>query len=279
LVVRRVGSDKRTSSATSLTVRSKATERRTSSATTLVVRQLTTTTNTSASGNTFVVRTNIPQAEKTPEKTNTVIPTLNGGGSNATTGVVDNQAVINVSVYADKALESTAREAIDAWVKALADKNVQMNVTLSTDKAVLEKGVTMAFLNADNETTRLTLAADSVGVANDKMYEMSKLGGLAMTTSRLTLVNADADDKYNADGSIRSGEALKRTKYIIQLNTQALSPEQRTGVLKHEMGHLFGLGHDDSDSLMTTFLDDPDYTGEISEYDKTVAAAYVLSSL
>lgn len=279
LVVRRVGSDKRTSSATSLTVRSKATERRTSSATTLVVRQLTTTTNTSASGNTFVVRTNIPQAEKTPEKTNTVIPTLNGGGLNATTGVVNNQAVINVSVYADKALESTAREAIDSWVKALADKNVQMNVTLSTDKAVLDKGVTMAFLNADNETTRLTLAADSVGVANDKMYEMSKLGGLAMTTSRLTLVNADADDKYNADGSIRSGEALKRTKYIIQLNTQALSPEQRTGVLKHEMGHLFGLGHDDSDSLMTTFLDDPDYTGEISEYDKTVAAAYVLSSL
>lgn len=278
LVVRSLSSDKRTSSANSLTVRTKSNDNRTSSANTLVVRVLATVQPTE-NGSKVVATTHIPQVEKTETGAKSVVPTLNGGGTNATTNIVDNKAVVNVSVYADKELYETAQEAINDWVRALADKNVQMNVSLTTDKEALKKGVTMAFLNADNETTRLTLAADSVGVSNDKMYEMAKLGGLSMTTSRLKLVQADADDKYNADGSITSGEALKNTKYIVQLNTQALKPEQRAGVLKHEMGHLFGLVHDDSDSLMTTFLDDPDYTGEISEYDKTVAAAYVLSSL
>ena len=256
---------------------------RTSSGNTLVVREITRNERTS-SGNTLVVRTLIPQSVENKEtKTSTpVVPVINGtdtNGANATADVTKKGVEVNVSVYADPAVATVADKALTAWKQALAGKNVTLNATITSDKDALNKGVTMAFLDADNTTTKLSNAQDSVGTDDDSQFEMKDLAGLSMTTSHLKLVDADANDKYNRDGSIKSGDVLKNSKYIIQLNTETIPTDKQSGVLAHEIGHLFGLVHDDGDTLMTTFYDDSDFTGEISNYDATVAAAYVLSSL
>ena len=273
----------RTSSGNSLVVRPVSHNERTSSGDSLVVREITRNERTS-SGNTLVVRTLIPQSVENKEtKTSTpVVPVINGtdtNGANATADVTKKGVEVNVSVYADPAVATVADKALTEWKQALAGKNVTLNATITSDKDALNKGVTMAFLDADNTTTKLSNAQDSVGTDDDSQFEMKDLAGLSMTTSHLKLVDADANDKYNRDGSIKSGDVLKNSKYIIQLNTEAIPKDKQTGVLAHEIGHLFGLVHDDGDTLMTTFYDDSDFTGEISNYDATVAAAYVLSSL
>ena len=283
LVVRPVSRNERTSSGNSFVVRPVSRNERTSSGNSLVVREITRNERTS-SGNTLVVRTVIPQAVENKEtKVSTpVVPAINGAdtnGANATAEVTKKGVEVNVSVYADSAVSDVAEKAIINWKQALAGKNVTLNVNITSDKEALNKGVTMAFLDADNTTTKLSNAQDSVGTDDDSQFEMKDLAGLSMTTSHLKLVDADANDKYNRDGSIKSGDVLKNSKYIIQLNTEAIPKDKQTGVLAHEIGHLFGLVHDDGDTLMTTFYDDSDFTGEISNYDATVAAAYVLSSL
>ena len=283
LVVRPVSRNERTSSGNSLVVRPVSRNERTSSGNSLVVREITRNERTS-SGNTLVVRTLIPQSVENKEtKTSTpVVPVINGtdtNGANATADVTKKGVEVNVSVYADPAVATVADKALTAWKQALAGKNVTLNATITSDKDALNKGVTMAFLDADNTTTKLSNAQDSVGTDDDSQFEMKDLAGLSMTTSHLKLVDADANDKYNRDGSIKSGDVLKNSKYIIQLNTETIPTDKQSGVLAHEIGHLFGLVHDDGDTLMTTFYDDSDFTGEISNYDATVAAAYVLSSL
>ena len=283
LVVRPVSRNERTSSGNSLVVRPVSRNERTSSGNSLVVREITRNERTS-SGNTLVVRTVIPQAVENKEtKVSTpVAPVINGAdtnGSNASAAVTKQGVAVNVSIYADPAVSNVAEKAVTEWKQALASKNVTLNASITSDRAVLDKGVTMAFLDADNTTTKLSNAQDSVGTDDDSLFEMKDLAGLSMTTSHLKLVDADANDKYNRDGSIKSGDVLKNSKYIIQLNTEAVPSDKQTGVLAHEIGHLFGLVHDDGDTLMTTFYSDSDFTGEISNYDATVAAAYVLSSL
>ena len=283
LVVRPVSRNERTSSGNSLVVRPVSRNERTSSGNSLVVREITRNERTS-SGNTLVVRTLIPQSVENKEtKTSTpVVPVINGtdtNGANATADVTKKGVEVNVSVYADPAVATVADKALTAWKQALAGKNVTLNATITSDKDALNKGVTIAFLDADNTTTKLSNAQDSVGTDDDSQFEMKDLAGLSMTTSHLKLVDADANDKYNRDGSIKSGDVLKNSKYIIQLNTETIPTDKQSGVLAHEIGHLFGLVHDDGDTLMTTFYDDSDFTGEISNYDATVAAAYVLSSL
>ena len=283
MTVRGRSRTQRTSSGNSLVVRPVSRNERTSSGNSLVVREITRNERTS-SGNTLVVRTLIPQSVENKEtKTSTpVVPVINGtdtNGANATADVTKKGVEVNVSVYADPAVATVADKALTAWKQALAGKNVTLNATITSDKDALNKGVTMAFLDADNTTTKLSNAQDSVGTDDDSQFEMKDLAGLSMTTSHLKLVDADANDKYNRDGSIKSGDVLKNSKYIIQLNTETIPTDKQSGVLAHEIGHLFGLVHDDGDTLMTTFYDDSDFTGEISNYDATVAAAYVLSSL
>ena len=283
MTVRGRSRTQRTSSGNSLVVRPVSRNERTSSGNSLVVREITRNERTS-SGNTLVVRTLIPQSVENKEtKTSTpVVPVINGtdtNGANATADVTKKGVEVNVSVYADPAVATVADKALTAWKQALAGKNVTLNATITSDKDALNKGVTMAFLDADNTTTKLSNAQDSVGTDDDSQFELKDLAGLSMTTSHLKLVDADANDKYNRDGSIKSGDVLKNSKYIIQLNTETIPTDKQSGVLAHEIGHLFGLVHDDGDTLMTTFYDDSDFTGEISNYDATVAAAYVLSSL
>ena len=61
------------------------------------------------------------------------------------------------------------------------------------------------------------------------------------------------------------------------MNTDALTTEKDiVGVMKHELGHIFGLGHKDDDTLMTTFKTNPSFTGEISEWASSTAARQIL---
>lgn len=147
-----------------------------------------------------------------------------------------------------------------------------VNVTFAND--VHE--TTIAILDADNQTTRLDIAEGSVGVDNDSDFEFSKLAGLSMTTKRLMLVDADQNDKYNRSGTFKKGSEFKHTDTIIQLNSEVLkTAEDQTRVLKHEIGHLFGLEHDDNDTLMTTRFTDKIFSGEISKKDIELAKKYL----
>ena len=147
-----------------------------------------------------------------------------------------------------------------------------MNVTFAND--VHE--TTIAILDADNQTTRLDIAEGSVGVDNDSDFEFSRLAGLSMTTKRLMLVDADQNDKYNRSGTFKKGSEFKHTDTIIQLNSEVLkTTEDQIKVLKHEIGHLFGLEHDDKDTLMTTRFTDKIFSGEISKKDIELAKKYL----
>ena len=147
-----------------------------------------------------------------------------------------------------------------------------VNVTFAND--VHE--TTIAILDADNQTTRLDIAEGSVGVDNDSDFEFSRLAGLSMTTKRLMLVDADQNDKYNRSGTFKKGSEFKHTDTIIQLNSEVLkTSEDRIKVLKHEIGHLFGLEHDDKDTLMTTRFTDRIFSGEISKKDIELAKKYL----
>ena len=147
-----------------------------------------------------------------------------------------------------------------------------VNVTFAND--VHE--TTIAILDTDNQTTRLDIAEGSVGVDNDSDFEFSRLAGLSMTTKRLMLVDADQNDKYNRSGTFKKGSEFKHTDTIIQLNSEVLkAPEDQIKVLKHEIGHLFGLEHDDKDTLMTTRFTDKIFSGEISKKDIELAKKYL----
>ena len=147
-----------------------------------------------------------------------------------------------------------------------------VNVTFAND--VHE--TTIAILDADNQTTRLDIAEGSVGVDNDSDFEFSRLAGLSMTTKRLMLVDADQNDKYNRSGTFKKGSEFKHTDTIIQLNSEVLkTSEDQIKVLKHEIGHLFGLEHDDTDTLMTTRFTDKIFSGEISKKDIELAKKYL----
>ena len=179
---------------------------------------------------------------------------------------------MNLKVYADEAVKPAATKALEDWKKSLASVGVTLNVTFAND--VHETN--LAILDADNQTTRLDIAEGSVGVENDSDFEFSRLAGLSMTTKRLMLVDADQNDKYNRSGTFKKGSDFKHTDTIVQLNSEVLSSfENQTKVLKHEIGHLFGLEHDDNDTLMTTRYTDKVFTGEISKKDIELAKKYL----
>lgn len=180
---------------------------------------------------------------------------------------------MNLKVYADEAVKPAATKALEDWKKALASVGVTLNVTFAND--VHETN--LAILDADNQTTRLDIAEGSVGVENDSDFEFSRLAGLSMTTKRLMLVDADQNDKYNRSGTFKKGSDFKHTDTIVQLNSEVLTTrENQIKVLKHEIGHLFGLEHDDNDTLMTTRYTDKVFTGEISKKDIELAKKYLM---
>lgn len=137
----------------------------------------------------------------------------------------------------------------------------------------------MAIFEGDNKTTRIDRGLDTVNNDNDERFEMSYLGGLSRAVSEIKLATLDASDKFSKDG-LSNSDVLLNSKYVVQLNTESLTDDSvEPKVLAHEIGHIFGLDHNDDDSLMTTFVDDPDFTGHVSDYDATVASAFILNQM
>lgn len=221
----------------------------------------------SGSGNSLVVRTTEPVAR------------LSGSGNTLVVRPVGQALTINkntvkTTVYVDPSLKGVADRALTAWKDALSKHGVDLEVKY--DK--LQKGVGIAILDADNVTTRLDRTQDTLNVANDSDFEMNKLGGLTISSATMDFVNVDRDDKLTKDRTVDEASLLKNAKYIVQINTEAVKDSTEIEkVLKHELGHVFGLAHDNNDSLMTTYYSDPIFTGVISDKDASLAAENIRS--
>ena len=267
---------KKTASGNSLTVRTNPISKATASGNSMVLKVLSREKLT-ASSNSMITRVLQPaKTFTTNNATNSVVQALVAAKQPVT--VTEN--TVNISAYADKAIAPVVNTAIQKWATALKSNGLTLDYIVTSDKAALEKGVTIAFLDADDETTRGNMGLATIGVEDDKEMEFSSLAGLSMSTSTIQLVDLTGQDKLNKDGSITNGNVLKNAQYIVQLNTDGITTSQdQTNVVTHEIGHIFGLDHDDSDSLMTTYYDDADFTGEISSVDAKLAVAYILDKI
>ena len=236
---------------------------RSSSGNSIIVKTITTDTK-SSSGNTLVVKTTKP------------IETISASNNSIVTKVVNSELKlknkeVNVKVYADDSLKTEVEKALSDWKDAFSKHNISFNYEFTS----VNKGVDIAFLDSDNETTRVDRGWLSVDTDDDYGFEMTELAGLMTKTATVDLVDADSNDKYSRSG-IRSKDILKKAKYIVQLNTDAIkSSVSKEKVLKHEIGHVFGLEHDNNDSLMTTFYNDPIFNGDISIKDASLAVEHI----
>ena len=93
---------------------------------------------------------------------------------------------------------------------------------------------------------------------------MKGLAGLTTVTKQVGIMDLDSDDKLNRAGTF-SVSNLRNTKMVVQVNTDSITEESDLKkVIKHELGHVFGLNHNDKDPLMTTYYSDKIFTGEIT---------------
>ena len=233
-----------------------------------------------ASSNSFVVREN--NDKKLSSSSNTLVvrnvDTHKGSASSnsfiiKTTKVEDGKPLkitnnrLKLKVYADDSIKDSVKKALDDWKTAFS----KHGFTLDVEYSDINQGVDLAVFDSDNKTTRVDRGYLSVNTDDDYGFEMSELAGLMTKTSSVELVDADSNDKYNRSG-LRTKDVLSKTKYVVQLNTDSVKTKKNIEkVLKHEFGHVFGLEHDNKDSLMTTFYNDPIFSGEISDKDTSLA--------
>lgn len=290
-VVRPINPEKRTASGNSFKVTVLNNDKRTASGNSFVVRPLPGKGVRTASGNAFTVKVIDSQilTDKGPVTVaQTVIPKaltniIKGqkGTKPISNPIVSTKTnTVDMTVYTDMSIKPQVEASMQAWQQALAVKNLSLNLKFTTSKDDLKKGVTIAFFDVDNESTRANMGYATIKTDDDKAFEFNSLAGLTVSTSTVQLVDLDSDDKFNRDGSITTGSLLKNANYIIQVNTDNVTdPERQKDVITHEVGHVFGLVHNDSDSLMTTYYDDEDFTGKISDIDATLAAAYIVDKI
>lgn len=233
------------SSSNSFVVRENNDKKLTSSANTLVVRNVDTHKGSSSSNSFIIKTTKVEDGKELQLKNNK----------------------LTMKVYADDTIKGSVETALNDWKKAFAKHGFELDIKYTN----INEGVDLAVFDSDNKTTRIDRSYLSVNTDDDYGFEMNELAGLMTKTSSVELVDADSNDKYNRSG-LRSKDVLKKTKYIVQLNTDAIKTKNNIEkVLKHEFGHVFGLEHDNKDSLMTTYYNDPIFSGEISDKDSSLA--------
>ena len=291
MIVKRAGdTTKKTASGNSLTVRSQSNDKITASGNSLVVRT-SEINKITASGNSLVVRTTEPIAFVTGSGNSLTVQTMNEAVKNnditaiklhdaspVITKNTDGSYDMTMSLYIDPSLDSTAKEAINDWVTALKSQNINLKPSFANDINTLSKGVTLAILEA-NDDTEVTSSKQN---PNEIDATMAGIGGLTTKMSDNVLTGDGENDKFNASGTVTAGDILRNSKYAIQLNTQglqgaifknsAMNGKLNVNVLKHEIGHVFGLEHDDSDTLMSRLVTDKVFTGEISTKDAKLVA-------
>lgn len=273
LVVRPIHSDKRAGSGNSLVVRPIKSDKRAGSGNSLVVRQADKLKKLAGSGNTLIVREVKSSASDSSEPGVRSLQGLvkeqakhqaDGSVSLAlkqiSSPVSVNKETVTLDVYVDPSLSKVATEALHDWQVALAQHGITLNVTNNPNL----KGKGLAILDSDNVTTRAGRTLESKNVANDSIFEMKGLAGLTTVTKQVGIIDLDSDDKLNRAGTFSISD-LRNTKMVVQVNTDSITKESDLKkVIKHELGHVFGLNHNDKDPLMTTYYSDQIFTGEIT---------------
>ena len=269
MVVRQLADDvKRTASGNSLVVRTLSKDLRTASGNSLTVRTIDKAERT-ASGNSMTVRT-VDKKERTASgnslavraltnKTVAEIVTDHSLKEDVKTALVTpNDQAIHFTVYVEPEIRAEVEKALTLWADGLAKFGTTLDVTYTDNVADLAGGVDLAILAADNKSTRVDVASKSLGKPDgqDEAFEMADLAGLMSKLGAQDQVALDPEDKFNRSGTISDARLFGKTTNVIQMNTQAQSQSADIyKTLAHEIGHVFGLEHDDEDPLMSTYSD------------------------
>lgn len=291
LTVRIKNNEVRTSSGNSMTVRIKNSNVKTSSGNSLVVRRqsdkngtVTTPVGTieiSSYGPTLTVPVGVTisagEGPKSPESAVTVWP-IGQNGLNGAVPVVqtdlDGTRTVDMSIYADPSMVEMAEEAISKWNEALDKYKVKISATYTTNVSDLKKGVTIAIMESapNNE------AISSYQRAGQNDITLESHAGLSTAVVRDILKGNGIGDVYNKSGTITAGDTLKNSLFTVQINTDGIRQTSANAkdatfkTLLHELGHVFGLSHDDDDSLMTPSIGNKAFSGVISNVDAKRAA-------
>lgn len=244
-IVRKLQNDKKRSGAgNSLVVRQLKDKKRSGAGNSLVVREIKRT-QRSGAGNSLVVR----ELRGVQRQVGDVVKPVSAP-------LRVNKEVVTLNVHVDQSIKPAFNKAVADWAKALGAHGVTLNIQTGNAK--------LAILDGDNKTTRVARTVDSAGRDNDSAFELTGLAGLTTDTKNIKVVDLDRNDKLNKSGSFTTSD-LKRTHTVIQINSDAVKGQENlVNVIKHELGHVFGLVHDDKDKLMTTYFTDDLFTGEIS---------------
>ena len=269
MVVRQLADDvKRTASGNSLVVRTLSKDLRTASGNSLTVRTIDKAERT-ASGNSMTVRT-IDKKERTASGNSLAVRALTNKTVAETVTdhslkedvktvlVTPNAQAIHFTVYVEPEIRAEAEKALTLWADGLAKFGTTLDVTYTDNVSDLASGVDLAILAADNKSTRVDVASKSLGKPDgqDEAFEMADLAGLMSKLGAQDQVALDPEDKFNRSGTISDARLFGKTTNVIQMNTQAQSQSADIyKTLAHEIGHVFGLEHDDEDPLMSTYSD------------------------
>ncbi|MFK3588639.1 hypothetical protein OCH80_09640 [Lactobacillus sp. 23-2] len=291
LTVRIKNNEVRTSSGNSMTVRVKNSNVKTSSGNSLVVRRqhdkngtVTTPVGTieiSSYGPTLTVPATFSATTGEGSKSKDSVITIGPIGQNGLNGAVpvvqtdlDGTRTVDMSIYADPSMLEMAEEAISKWNEALAKYKVKIGATYTTSVNDLKKGVTVAIMESapNNE------AISSYQRAGQSDITLENNAGLSTAVVRDILKGNGIGDVYNKSGTITAGDTLKNSLFTVQINTDGIRQTSANAkdatfkTLLHELGHVFGLSHDDDDSLMTPSIGNKAFSGEISDADAKRAA-------
>lgn len=271
--------DKKTSSGNSLVINSRTNNKKTSSGNSLVIHSNTETIRTS-SGNSLTIRVATPIGKIAKQDGQAMVMPIYPTeiGQNPIIRHENGRTQVAMSVYTDPEIANTAKNALNDWSKALSENGVDLHVQYTTSPEKLKQGVTLAIMNSAANNEIISSYQDP----NKPDTTMKDYAGLTTSVSNDILQGDGENDVFNASGTVTAGDTLKNTKFTIQLNTDGLKgnvftgpldkQKMMNGVLKHELGHVFGLSHDDSDSLMNVDITNKSFTGTISNIDAQMAA-------